>query len=79
MSANIFCQILRSTGVDWALGGGAPDLGFVVRLGARPGEREADQRAPPNLGTISEMQLIGNREIHAKVFKRSKKALQSIN
>ena len=53
-------------------------MGFVVRLGAGPGEREADQRAPPNLGTISEMQLIGNREIHAKVFKRGKKALQSI-
>ena len=54
-------------------------MGFVVRLGARLGEREADQRAPPNLGTISEMQLIGNREIHAKVFKRGKKALQTIN
>ena len=51
-------------------------MGFVVRLGAGPGDREADQRAPPNLGTISEMQLIGNREIHAKVFKRGKKALQ---
>ena len=37
-------------------------MGFVVRLGAGPGDREADQRAPPNLGTISEMQLIGNRE-----------------
>ena len=54
-------------------------MGFVVRLGAGLGEREADQRAPPNLGTISEMQLIGNREIHAKVFKRCEKVLETNN
>ena len=54
-------------------------MGFVVRLGAGLGEREADQRAPPNLGTISEMQLIGNREIHAKVFKRGGKVLETNN
>ena len=54
-------------------------MGFVVRLGAGLGEREADQRAPPNLGTISEMQLIGNREIHAKVFKRGEKVLENNN
>ena len=54
-NAHVFGQISWSTGVDWARGGGAPDLGFRPSADGRegegdprPGSREAEPRAPPH-------------------------------